>query len=204
VALLAFAFAAPAANAALLSGVLPGLVSPSDTPATCDTTASRPFLPWGDDSYYVLAPGGAFETGTSGWTLTGGARVVYGNESYYVHSRSDYRSLYLPPGSSVTTPPMCFAFGDWKLRLFAASPGWSNGSLKVSIVVRSLLGVLSVLDGGTIPDDGSAWSPSPELQMRLTNITGLLATDSVSFRFTPSSWSNWLIDDVYIDPWKET
>jgi len=38
--------------------------------------------------------------------------------------------------------------------------------------------------------------------MLLTNITGLLATDSVSFRFVPSDNASLRIDDVYLDPWK--
>jgi hypothetical protein len=192
---------ASSANAAPLSGVLPGIVSPSDTPATCDTSVSQPFLPWGDSSYYVLAPGGSFEGGAAGWSLAGGARVVNGNESFYVRARSDHQSLYLPAGSTATTPAMCFAFGDWHLRFFTQSSSTSRSSLRVNVVVKSLCGVLSILDGGTVSDDNT-WSPSPRLKLALTNITGLLATDSVSFQFVPGDRASWRIDDVYLDPWK--
>jgi hypothetical protein len=68
-------------------------------------------------------------------------------------------------------------------------------------VVKSLLGVLSVLDGGTVTS-GSTWKPSPQVGLLLTNICGLLATDSISLRFVPANTTGLRIDDVYLDPWK--
>jgi hypothetical protein len=197
VALCAFLPATPAHAGGLLSGVLPGLVSPSDTPSVCDTSASQPFARWGDYNSYVLVPGGSFEAGATGWKLNGGAKVVSGNESFYVHSSADRYSLYLPSGSSVTTPPMCFAAGDWHVRFFSAG----SGTIRVKIVVKSLLGVLSVLDGGSV-SSGSTWKPSPQVQLLLTNVCGLLATDSISLRITPANTTGLRIDDVYLDPWK--
>jgi hypothetical protein len=193
----AVALATPA-QAGLLSGVLPGLVSPSDTPSTCDTNVSQPFARWGDSSYYVLVPGGSFEPGSPAWKLGGGAKVVTGNETFYVRSTADRYALYMPAGSTVSTPPMCFAAGDWKLRFFAKG----GGSVRVKIVVKSLLGVLSVLDGGTVKS-GSTWQPSPAVNLLLSNVTGILATDSISLRLTAGSVAM-RIDDVYLDPWKST
>ena len=201
-ALVLLALSAPAAQASLLSGVLPGLVSPADTPSSCDTSASQPFARWGDYANYVLVPGGSFESGASGWTLSRGSSVVPGNEPFYVHARSDNRSLYIPAGGSATTPPMCFAFGDWHVRFFAASSSSSTSTLQVKIVVKSLCGVLSILDGGVVRTN-SVWQPSPRLRLLLTNLTGLLATDSVSFRLVPSDSASWRIDDVYLDPWRD-
>jgi hypothetical protein len=192
----ALAPAAPA-HASLLTGVLPGLVSPSDTPATCVTKNSQPVARGGDTRNYVLVPGGSFESGAVGWKLNGGAKVVSGNEPFYVRSTADRYSLYLPPGSSVTTPPMCFGIGDWSARFFSVG----SGTIRVKIVVKSLLGILSVLDGGAA-SSGSTWKPSPKVGLLLTNITGLLAVDSISLRFVPSNTSGIRIDDVYLDPWK--
>jgi hypothetical protein len=193
----AVAFATPA-QAGLLSGALPGLLSPSDTPSTCDTNVSQPFARWGDSSYYVLVPGGSFEPGSPAWKLSGGAKIVAGNETFYVHSTADRYALYMPAGSTVTTPPMCFAVGDWKLRFFAKG----GGSVRIKIVVKSLLGVLTVLDGGTVKS-GSTWQPSPAVRLLLTNITGIVSTDSISLRLTAGSAAV-RIDDVYLDPWKST
>lgn len=204
-ALLVVSFAlglAGSAQGALLSGVLPGIVSPSDTPAksSCDKTTSKPFARWGDSASYVLMPGGAFEPGSPAWTLSGGARVVRGNETFYVNGAGDAYSLELPVGSSALTPPNCYAFGDWKMRFFVAG---SNGRVRVTVVVKSLLGVLSVLDAGTVRG-GSSWQPSPELQLTLTNLTGLVAVDAVSFRFSSVGSSTVRVDDAYLDPWKGT
>ena len=197
-----FVLTVPVAHAGLISGVLPGLVSPSDTPSSCDTTAVQAFKSVdGDTSNYVLVPGGSFESGAPGWTLGRGAAVVSGNEPWKVNGRGDNRSLYIPSGSSVTTPPMCFAPGDWHMRFFAASSSSRVSSLQVRVRVKSLLGVLSILDGGKISTD-STWQPSPRLALLLTNVTGILCTDSVSFQFVPSDSASWRIDDVYLDPWK--
>jgi hypothetical protein len=197
-----FALTVPVAHAGLVSGVLPGLVSPSDTPTTCDPTSSQPFAAIdGDRSNYVLVPGGSFESGTAGWTLGRGAAVVSGNEPWKVHGRGDSHSLYIPSGSSATTPPMCFAPGDWHMRFFAASSSSRISSLQVRVRVKSALGLLSILDGGTVSTN-STWQPSPRLALTLTNLTAILATDSVSFQFVPSDSASWRIDDVYLDPWK--
>jgi len=184
----------PAAKAGLLT---------TGPAAVCDTSVVQPFTPWGDQSSYVLIPGGSFEAGTTSWTRTGEASIAKGNETYFVHSTADSHSLVLPPGSSVTTPSMCFATGDWHLRLFAVNTG-TPSSLKVTIIVRSLIGVLSVLDGGKVSSTGS-WQPSDQIQLTLTNVTGLVGTQAVSFRFTPTGYSgSWRIDDVYLDPWVST
>jgi hypothetical protein len=184
--------------------VLPGLVSPSDTPATCDTTASQPFYNIdGDTSNYVLVPGGSFESGAPGWTLGRGAAVVSGNEPWRVNGSRDSHSLYIPSGSYATTPAMCFAPGDWHMRFFAASSSNSLSSLQVRVRVQSLCGLLTFLDGGTVRAN-STWQPSPRLALLLTNLTGLIATDAVSFQFVPGDSASWRIDDVYLDPWKDT
>jgi hypothetical protein len=97
---------------------------------------------------------------------------------------------------------VCFATGDWHLRLFARNAGSRPGSLHVQVIVPSLLGLLSVLDGGTINGDG-VWAPSPRLSLLLSNVTGLLGSKAVAFRFTTSGrGAAYQIDDVYLDPWK--
>jgi hypothetical protein len=101
----------------------------------------------------------------------------------------------MPAGATVTTPPMCFAAGDWHVRLFSTG----SSTIRVKVVVKSLLGVLTVLDGGTVTSGGT-WQPSPRIGLLLTNVTGILSTDSISLRFI--SGSTVRIDDVYLDPFK--
>ena len=172
----------------------------------CDPTPTQAFASFGDSSYYATLFNGGFEGGSTGWTLSGGARVVSGNEPFYVSGdRHDSRSLLLPSGSSAYSGTVCFALGDWHLRLFARNVGSPAGALRVQVIVPSLLGgLLTVLDGGTITGSGT-WAPSPRLQLLLCNVTNLVGTKAVAFRFTPVGFgAAYQIDDVYLDPWKGT
>jgi hypothetical protein len=171
----------------------------------CDPTSTQAFGQWGDTARYTLLPNGSFENGSTAWALSGGARVVDGNEPFFLNRRSDRHSLLLPKGSSAYSATMCFALGDWHLRLLMRNVGSRTGSLRISVIVPSLLGgLLTVLDGGTVKGDGS-WSPSPRLGLLLSNVTSLLGTRAVAFRFTPvGTDAAYQIDDVYLDPWKCT
>ena len=54
---------------------------------------------FGDRAHYKLVQGGVFEGAPHGWTLSGGATVVSGNESYNVGGSGHGKSLKLPSGS---------------------------------------------------------------------------------------------------------
>lgn len=182
----------------------PGLLLPPEPVDACDRPSSQVFRPWGDISYYKLMPGGSFESGSYPWWLTGGAKVGAGNEPFYVNGSRDRRSLFLPSGSSATSPPACFGVGDWHLRFFAVNAGARASSLRVSVVVMHILGTPSVVDGGTVSHTGS-WQPSPKIGLLVSNLTSPLGGRSISLRFTPTgSNAAWRIDDVYLDPWKGT
>jgi len=165
----------------------------------CPSATSTPFAAWKDYANYAFAPDGGFESGGSGWSLSGGARAVSGNESYYVHSRTDKTSMSLPKGASATSPGMCISLLSSKMRFLVR--GDAGSSVKVQVVYRGLLSsVLGIFDGGTI-SAGSTWKPSPALGM-LGGVLPLLTT-SVSFRFTAVNGAA-AIDDVYLDPMKSS
>jgi hypothetical protein len=181
IAVLAFA---PQANA----GLLP----------SCGGTAEKPFAQWGDYMSYNLVKDGTFESGAAGWSLAGGAKVVEGNETFYVHGAGEHRSLLMPRGSSATSPPVCMTILRPTMRFFAAAPNGA-GSLRVEVLSRNLLGVLSVIDGGTVRA-GSSWQPSPPMSLLGSNLASLVFTTWVQFRFRPVDAAV-TIDDVYVDPW---
>lgn len=189
---------------ALTSTAKAGLLG-TGSASYCDPTARQVFAPWGDSSYYASLLNGGFEGGSTGWYLSGGAGVVSGNEPFLVGDESDSHSLLLPEGSSAYSGTVCFALGDWHLRFFAKNVGSRTGSLRVQVVVPSLVGgLLTVLDGGTVSGTGT-WAPSPRLELALCNVTSLLGTKAVAFRFTPVGvGAAYQIDDVYLDPWKGT
>jgi hypothetical protein len=162
----------------------------------CPDATSRPFTPWSDYANYAFSPNGGFESGSNGWSLSGG-RVGPGNESFYIHGSSDRYSLSLPEGAAATSPPMCISLLSGKMRFVAK--GDPGAKVKVQIIYRGLLSsVLGILDGGTYPVN-SSWSPSSEVGM-LGGVLPLL-TSSVSFRFTAVN-GDVNIDDVYLDPMK--
>ena len=189
---------------ALIAAIVAGLTAVTASPAATTGSscnygpASHPFARWGDVASYTLVPGASFESGAPGWTLAGGARVVSGNESYYANSAADSQSLSLPAGSSATTAPFCVSLNRPTIRFFVTNGGSSSSKLRVKVVFQGLLGVLGILDGGTITA-GRAWSASPVM---LATLHAPLGTKSAQFVFTPADSSgSWRIDDLYVDPW---
>jgi hypothetical protein len=185
------AFAVPSARAGLLVKTVTGCGAP---------VAEQPFLPWGDSAYYTHVANGGLEAGATDWTLSK-ASVVSGNESYYVHSTRDTKSLSLPAGSSATTRAFCVGLDKPTMRFFARSAGTGLlSSLRVDVQFETSLGItLSLPIGGV--SAGTAWKASPKLFV-VANLLPLLPGQQtpVSFRFTPQGSGTWWIDDVYVDP----
>ena len=172
-------------------------------PACPRTAMVQPFLPWLDPGHYFLGPSGSFENGLAGWSVTGGAQIVPGNESYYVHSAGDSHSLSLPAGSSVTTPPICVSLDSPDLRMFVRTTGSILSLLKVDMTYTNLLGNQATMTVGLLPGF-SAWTPSLPvlfLEDAVPLVTGGGQT-WVSFTFTPVGAGKWQIDDFYVDPIK--
>lgn len=169
---------------------------------SCGLQESQPFAHWGDANYYTQVPGGTFESGTPSWSLRGGAKVVFGNESYYV-SGAGFHSLSLPGGSSATSPAACTGIDHPSMRFFVRNTGSSSSRLKVYATYPLLLGLPYTAYLGEV-SGSSNWEPSPVLQMGLLNNTIgslTLGESTVTFTFVPADSSgNWSIDDVYLDP----
>ena len=188
------------ASAAFASSASAGIITAPA--ANCDDGGlTQPFSRWGDQHEYKLVSNGAFETGTTGWALTGGAAVVAGNETYKVRAAGDAKSLKLPSGSSATTPFVCVGANEPTLRLFAKRNSALLGlvsTLQVQIQVQTSLGLTAWLP--VLPGDlgGSSWHPTVAMPF-LVNLLTLGDRTQVRFRFTPLLGS-WQIDDVYVDP----
>jgi hypothetical protein len=190
--LLAFGFAASVG--ALVFGAAP---ASAGLGLACPDATTQPFSRWADYANYAYVPDGGFEGGATGWKLASGAKVVAGNEPFYIHSSSDKYALAVPQGSSATTPPMCIGLLSSKMRFVVT--GTSGSKVKVQVIYRGLLSsVLGIFDGGTVSTNGT-WQPSPGISM-LGGVLPLL-TQSVQFRFVATSGTP-KIDDVYLDPMK--
>ena len=193
VCLVSLAFAAPAASAGVLVS----------SATSCDEqTLEQPFLPWADIANYVIAPNGTFESGSSGWALSGGASVVSGNEPYNVHGEGETHSLSLPSGSSATSSSMCVGIEHPTLRIFARNAGTVLSTLKVDVLYEDAAGNAQSLTIGRLM--GSSWQPSVVMPL-VVNLLPLLPDErtAVAFRFTPQGGADsWRIDDVYVDPYR--
>jgi hypothetical protein len=190
--------------AAAASSASAGLLSPLLTPCS-GQTLTKPFLPWSDSANYGFVPNGGFESGTTGWTLTGSAGDVAGNESYKVHALTDSRSLALPPGSSATSPGACMGTLSPTMRFFARNTGAASSTLSVSVLYTDALGLRWNVPIATL-SGSSSWAPTP-VELILANVTALPllsgGSAQVSFRFTPQGAGGaWQIDDTYLDPYK--
>ncbi|MCW2963806.1 MAG: hypothetical protein JWO17_1058 [Actinomycetia bacterium] len=161
----------------------------------CGATAPV-FAPWGDWSSYYFAPNGGFENGSAGWTLGGGAAVVAAdNEPWYLAGFGSH-ALEISTGGSASIN-VCYGVTYPAVRFFVAG---QNGPARVHVrvVTRSLLGPLSVLDGGTFTAD-QGWNPSPKTSTLLSSLASLVGTKTMQLQFTVESGTA-QIDDLFVDP----
>lgn len=182
----ALASTAGSAKAGLITGLLGG---------GCGASAPV-FAPWGDWDNYYFAPNGGFESGSTGWSLGGGASVVtQNNEPWYLAGFGSH-ALQIPTGGSAAIN-VCYGVTYPGVRFFVAG---KNGAavVHVRVVSRSLLGVLSVLDGGTFRAD-QGWTPSPKISTLFSALAAPLGTKTMQLQFSVESGTA-QIDDVFVDP----
>lgn len=188
----AFAVAAPAHAGVLLSSA----------PSCSSETLTQPFQPWFDYSNYAQLPGGTFESGQPGWSLSGRAAVTAGNESYYLNGSTDSSSLSLPDGSSATSPSMCVGIDNPTVRFMARNGGSPFSTLRVDVLFEDALGYVHSAPIASVAS-GSSWQPTLPLPIAVNLLTLLPGNETaVAFRFTTQgTGGDWHVDDVYVDPW---
>jgi hypothetical protein len=193
-----FFIAVVAVPTASASSILTPLTTPIATLAGTSTPCanrvlSTPFSPWGDSASYFPVAGGSFETGTAGWTLTGGASVKTGGEPFLAGSSGS--ALDLPSGSTATAPATCIDLSSPTVRAFMVG----KGSVTVSAIVGNAIFAI-----GTISPSGN-WAPTAVL-INVSNLLSALSTTgtvTTLFRFTATN-GDVKIDDVFVDPYRRT
>jgi len=186
------ASAAAPAKADLIGSLLTG---------NCPTSGTQVFAPWGDYASYFLAPNGGLEAGSTGWSLSGGASVVSGNEPFLW---SGTHSLRLPSGSSAMSPVTCIGPQNLYVRMFGSDAGGADSGLRVRVYWYGLLNKLLGFSDYTTFAPGNAWAPTSKLSSGSVPLLAvpLLGSTSARIQFTPlGSGSAWQIDDLYVDPW---
>jgi hypothetical protein len=193
-ALAAAALCVPAANAGLIGDLLGG---------NCPTGGTKVFAPWQDFANYILAPNGSFELGSAGWSLSGGAGIVPGNEPFYP---TGSHSLALPSGSSALSPTVCLGTKQLYVRLFGKDLGGTDQGLRVRVYWYGLLNRLLGYSDFTTFAPGGDWMPSNQINstgglLMPLPVVALLSSTSARIQITPlGAGSRWQIDDLYIDP----
>lgn len=186
VATAALASTAGTAKAGLVTGLFGG---------SCGATLPV-FAPWGDLAGYYFAPNGGFENGSSGWSLAGGAQVVtQDNEPWFLAGFGSH-ALSIPSGGSASIS-VCYGLTYPGVRFFASGTS-GPATIHVRVISHSLLGVLSVLDGGSFTA-GSSWAPSPKVSTLFSALAAPLGTKSMELQFTVESGTA-QIDDLFVDP----
>jgi hypothetical protein len=164
--------------------------------ADCDgQVLERPFAPWDDNADYTLMPDGDLSGGGVGWDLDG-AEVVDDNEPWYVHGGDTPAAVRFDDGDQATTPPICITPDHPTMRFFVRNAEGRHGALLVEVVLDDQ----QALPIGVVHADvAEGWAPSPILPT-----VANLIDDEVRFRFRAIGLgSSWVIDDVYVDPYKK-
>ena len=195
---------AAAALAAAALGAGAGSALAYGTPLACTSpTLSTVFAPWGDTASYFQVSNGGFESGTTGWALTGAATIVGTNEPWKVAGASNSHSLSLSGNGIAESRTFCVSRGQDVIRLFVASPHVTGAILHVDTTVvnpdNGYIGT-SAFDVNGDPN-APAWAPTIALKIpALFNGSG---TENLTLRFSlRGSSANWKIDDVFVDPFK--
>lgn len=181
------------ASAAPAQAPAPAATSASSSAAAstsrCPEVAlTQPFA--GDSNWYTLAPGeSADDFAGTGWTLTGGARIV----STTLKDGATGDVLDLPAGATATSPAMCvdsdYPTVRMVTRTLGRAPDNSTSFYTVPVATGRPAGGMPVL--GT-----TAWATSPP-----DNVSAGGSSEQVQFKYVAGSKAADLqVYDFYVDP----
>jgi hypothetical protein len=162
-----------------------------DAVKNCGTLPTqKAFASFGDSNNYFMVPNGAFDAGSTSWTLSGGASVAEG-------------ALQLPRNASATSLPVCITADMPTLRFLVRTNGDPTARLRIEAVVKKPKDYLKTMSLAQIPGT-SVWAPTVPLALKLKALMAVSKQSpvAVAFKFTAQS-GNWQVDKVFVDPLKE-
>lgn len=197
--------AALAAGGLATLALFNGPVGAAGSTVPCSTRSqSQVFARWGDARDYFLMPDGGFETGNE-WVLSNGASIVTGNETFYVRSSTDSKSLRLPSGATAESRTICVARGEESIRMFVKNPGVWGAYIRVSVSVKNPRTGAWAWSYWDTPSSALPVGWSPMLMKDIPATWGYDGTQDMTVTIsTYGSAANWQIDDVYVDPFRST
>ncbi len=157
------------------------------------------FSLFGDYDWYVLAPGGSFESGTRSWSRSGSAYVVRYDHGYDLYPGAGNMSMWMRSGSRATSPKFC-VHREMPHGKFMAQAQAGTGRLDVEVRAYDRDYDLTDSARGSInASDHEEWAPSRAVSM-LTQDMEIGKRGYVDIRYY--SYGEWAIDDVLIDPYR--
>jgi hypothetical protein len=164
-------------------------------------TLAQNFAAWSDYGQYTPVLNAGLEDGTAGWTLSGGASVVTGNEPWKIGGGWHRNALDLPAGSSAVTAPICIDETYPHFRLFARNTGSLKGALKIEVLYFDTKGKIVNTKPYDYKAPSPAWQPTGLVGINVFTSKTAATAAPVAFRFTPTTKdARYQIDDVYVDP----
>jgi hypothetical protein len=184
---------------ALMSVAIPAVADA----CTINTSGSPVFKSFGDNSNYSLVQNGSFEAGTSGWSLSGAA-VFGGNESFYINSSNDSRSLMINPTGAAVSPVICVGISTPSFRFVARRTSSTWAQMNVNLLWTDTAGVTHTTTVGSISGT-TDWVVTPVMQLGTTlPLWEASSTVTVRIQFLPANYGGtWRIDDVHVDPYRK-
>jgi hypothetical protein len=177
-----------------LAASAPAHAATLDTSMCATPALTQSFLPWGDQRYYSPMPGeteSAFD-GT-GWTLTGGARIV----TTTLHDGTTSTVLDLPSGSTAVSPEVCVTSA------YPVARGWVRdvkGSEGVFFYV-SYAGTstwTTPKNTGQIHGPGTSWGLVTPVNLQPNNVAGW---QPMRITLIPGgNTSEFQVSDLELDP----
>lgn len=186
----ASAVATPTADAATYSAAAVGEMT-----ATCtEPNTFKAFSQFGDNADYSFAPGGSFEAGTTGWSLTN-ASVTTTNENLGIFAGT--KSLYIRNGGRVVSPWFCVTQDHPTFRYVTY-----GGEIEMEIDYKAP-GATDIDDSLVGETNGSAtlWNPSSIHPLAL-KIPAAKLTKGVVARVVFEAEDNVYVDNLLIDPYR--
>ena len=192
-AVVAALFAAMPAAAIAGPGPPPG--GGTTTAPTCNAPALAQVYSWAQDiNWYTPVPGSSWDSfSSSGWTLSGGAKVV----STTLADGVKGNVLDMPSGSKAISPQMCvsnsYPFGRTEMKNIKGTAG-----VAITVSYLGAKGWGANVNSGTQTGTSTVWSlPSP-FAIPVSSVSGW---QYAKFTFTAQGASSeYQLSNLYVDP----
>jgi len=171
------------------------------SPACPSVDTTQAFSRWGDHGQYTAVPGGSFDADT-GWSASGTAAIVDADNPFGLAAGAG--ALRLGAGASMTSPPICIDRSYPHLR-FVLRASEARAKLTLTVLFADAKG--KVIDAQLAAYDAKpyrAWNVSRIVKLGAA-VPRAADVRDIRLRFSVGGRSGaWLVDDVYLDPYKRS